>query len=173
MNENLLQKNLLRASQLMNDPSFNAAVEAKARGIGKHNGGGMRMAPPIPNVSEIEAQLGLISTPNTQAHTTPTRERIINSKLPEVIKEDYLKKTENTYNTQTLQPNTFVDYSLIKTIVKEAINQEIDNLKQTLINENTVRAFKLGDGKIQFLDRKGNLYEGELKLKKKAENIKK
>ena len=61
-----------------------------------------------------------------------------------------------------------IDYSLIKTIVNECISSQMENIKQTLLNESTVKAFTIKDGnKVQFLSKNGDLYEGELKLKKR------
>lgn len=66
-----------------------------------------------------------------------------------------------------------VDYSLIKMIVKECMKESLSELKGSLLTESASPMFKgmrISDGnKIQFLDSKGNLYEGVLKLKKKAQ----
>lgn len=217
MSQNLLAKSLARATQLMNNPSFNAAVEAKAGNFAAANkikgtmGGGS-----IPNASAIEAQLGLVASAPVQQQynqgiTAPsiTNESILNSKLAPSLKESFMQIppqsaiagsgqgsgsqieqiingiapqaqqqsvhqiTEQRMQPVNVQSNGAIDYSIIKMLIDESISRNLESIKQSLINENTVRAFKLGDGKIQFLDRKGNLYEGELKLKKKAENMKK
>lgn len=63
-----------------------------------------------------------------------------------------------------------IDYSYLKNIVNECIRENLDIIKQSL-NENTIRGMRMGTGnKIQFLDNKGNLYEGVLTLKKRAES---
>lgn len=67
-----------------------------------------------------------------------------------------------------------VDYSLIKTIIDESVKRNLEEIKKTMLNESviapTFRGMKIADGnKIQFLDSKGNLYEGVLKLKKKRQ----
>lgn len=67
-----------------------------------------------------------------------------------------------------------IDYSLIKSIIDESVRRNIDEIKNSLLNESVsmpaFRGMKIGDGnRIQFLDSKGNLYEGVLKLKRKAE----
>ncbi len=58
-----------------------------------------------------------------------------------------------------------IDYNALKFIINECIQ----NALKEKLNEGVVRGMKIGDGNvIQFLDSKGNLYEGQLKLKKKA-----
>ena len=93
----------------------------------------------------------------------------------------------NNYGDNFLQPQTFtnpqqytnyqpipsignnVDYAIIKAIVNECISANLAQIKQEIINESsTLKGFKFGNGnKVQFLDSKGNLYEGVLSLKKK------
>ena len=56
-----------------------------------------------------------------------------------------------------------VNYELIKYIVKECIKEQMATL-----NEGLVKGMRVGNGGvIQFIDTKGNLYEGKLVLKKK------
>lgn len=58
-----------------------------------------------------------------------------------------------------------IDYNALKFIINECIQ----NALKEKLNEGVVRGMKIGDGNvIQFLDSRGNLYEGQLKLKKKA-----
>lgn len=69
---------------------------------------------------------------------------------------------EKQYTSST---NSGIDYSLIKTIVE-------DCLRKAPLNESTETTFRgmrfIDGNKFQFIDNKGNLYEGVLKLKKKA-----
>ena len=67
-----------------------------------------------------------------------------------------------------------VDYSIIKAIFNDCLNEKLDSLKKAILNESVgndgymLRGIKIGDGnKIQMLDTKGNLYEAVLKLKKR------
>lgn len=63
-----------------------------------------------------------------------------------------------------------IDSNYIKFLVKEAVKECMDEMKTELLNETTVRGFKVGNGnKLMLIDNKGNLYEGEMKLKKKAQ----
>lgn len=57
-----------------------------------------------------------------------------------------------------------VDYGVIKAIVNECLREHSKNI----LNE-SISAFHIGNGNvIQFMDKKGNIFEGTLKLKKKA-----
>lgn len=182
MSPNLLEKALQRSAQLMNDPEFNRLVERKA---GTHvakekNGGGNDLA-------ALEAQCFAYASGNNtpsaqvQAYQSPiftnnnvnsnlSAEKIQESNLPQNIKEEYLARLNN--NTQTVsmpQNNGGIDYTIIKALIDESISRNLENIKSSIITENSLRAFKIGSGnKIQLLDQKGNLYEAELKLKKKA-----
>ena len=66
-------------------------------------------------------------------------------------------------------PQVGIDYEYLKYIINEAVK---NNMKQ-MLNESTAPTLTglrmAGGNKIQFFDSKGNLYEGELKLKKKAQ----
>lgn len=68
-----------------------------------------------------------------------------------------------------VMPQATIDYNYIKYIIAEAVKE---NMKQ-MLNESatpTLTGLRMAGGnKIQFFDSKGNLYEGELKLKKKAQ----
>lgn len=94
------------------------------------------------------------------------------SSLEEMAKQLKLsEQVSRQYQPQQVsipQGNGVIDYALIKTIVNEAINEKLGNM----LNESAGSAFrgmKFIDGnKIQFLDSKGNLYEGVMKLKKRA-----
>lgn len=69
--------------------------------------------------------------------------------------------------TYTQAPSGGIDYSLIKMIVNEAVKEAMGNAQQ--LNESAVANIKMkSGGVIQLVDKKGNLYEGVLKLKQKA-----
>jgi len=62
-----------------------------------------------------------------------------------------------------------VDYGLIKRLVAEALQESRGLLTEGAAGPN-IRGMRITDGSvIQFIDMKGNLYEGTLKLKKKAQ----
>lgn len=74
------------------------------------------------------------------------------------LNENILRKTENTNG---------IDYSIIKSIVSECIDSKLKMLNESA--SGAMRGFRITDGnKIQFIDQRGNLYEGVLKLKRKA-----
>ena len=113
---------------------------------------------------------------------------LINSKLPKKILESFAKTppitTETPYpsvldgiklqevqqspQNYNQQQSSCIDYSALKFIINECIK---DNFKT--LNENTststLKGLKISNGGIiQFVDTKGNLYEGKLVLKRKA-----
>ena len=64
--------------------------------------------------------------------------------------------------------NGGIDYSLIRMIVEESISKKINELSMLNESASMLKGLKFAEGnKIQFVDSKGNLYEGELKLKKR------
>lgn len=70
------------------------------------------------------------------------------------------------YTPQT-SSNSNVDYTIIKAIVEECIKRNLDEIKQTILQESSLKRVRLGEGnKIQLVDNKGNLYESTLEFKK-------
>lgn len=67
---------------------------------------------------------------------------------------------ENTQPSQQMQSSQ-IDYSLIKMIVKECVNEAIEKYMKDVDNINLIR---LGDN-IKFLTKDGSLYEGKLNYK--------
>ena len=64
--------------------------------------------------------------------------------------------------------NTGIDYNYIKYLINEAIKENLGKLNESA-GGNNFRGMRLAPGNVfQFIDSKGNLYEGQLKLKKKA-----
>ena len=71
---------------------------------------------------------------------------------------------------QVPQQTGNIDYNMIKYLVSEAVKESLGEIKQSMLNESTLRGINMpGGNKIQFLDSKGNLYEGQLVLKKKKQ----
>jgi hypothetical protein len=63
-----------------------------------------------------------------------------------------------------------IDSNYLKFLVKEAVKECMDDLKKELLSETTIKGFKMGaNNKLMFIDGKNNLWEGEMKLKKKAQ----
>lgn len=93
-----------------------------------------------------------------------------------VVEDVPAQSSAQFVNSSQVAPsiNPQIDYSLIKTIIDESVKRNLEEMKKTMLNESvttpTFRGMKIADGnKIQFLDSKGNLYEGVLKLKKKRQ----
>ena len=55
-----------------------------------------------------------------------------------------------------------VDYSIIKAIVNECLNEYFNRNQQ--LNEGTVKTIGIKNGKISLVDTKGNVYQADLKL---------
>lgn len=95
---------------------------------------------------------------------------------PYLLNETFVNQQQNTQQPiiqerVIQQPtNTQVDYNYIKYLVEEAVKNV---LSQNMINESKnsdLLGMKMCEGnKIQFMDSKGNIYEGVLKLKKKRQ----
>lgn len=66
--------------------------------------------------------------------------------------------------------NTQIDYNYIKYLVEEAVKNVLSQNMLTESKNNNVLGMKMCAGNtIQFMDNKGNIYEGVLKLKKKRQ----
>ena len=147
--------------------------------------------------SDFEAQAGFgtansrpqINAPQIQIPKSQPRQ----SKVPAEIQESFAKMpalsgnnglmvppssyyqqpqqviTEQQYQIPQAVQAQGIDYSVIKAIVNECIKE---NMK-AMLNESvggSLTALKMAGGnKIQFLDSKGNMYEGVLTLKRKAQ----
>ena len=60
-----------------------------------------------------------------------------------------------------------IDYNYIKHIVNECIKENLQEIKNELLKENTLKTIRLGgENKIQLIDNKNNLYESKLEFKK-------
>ena len=184
MNETQMNNILNRASQLMNDERFNAIVEStKATSDGSGNiisvdkGGYTRPSDDSVFYNDIKelssnGKTGLpqeilesfrkMPSLSGDANIQQIGLNDLNINIPKQQPQQVIK--ENIYTPN----NTNIDYSIIKAIVNECISSQMENIKQSLLNESTVKAFTIKDGnKVQFLSKNGDLYEGELKLKKR------
>lgn len=184
MNETQMNNILSRASQLMNDERFNSIVEStKATSDGSGNiisvdkGGYTRPSDDSAFYNDIKdlssnGRTGLPQEILESFRKMPSlsgevnmQQRTLNDlniAIPKQQPQQVIR--ENIYAPN----NTNIDYSIIKAIVNECISSQMENIKQSLLNESTVKAFTIKDGnKVQFLSKNGDLYEGELKLKKR------
>lgn len=77
-----------------------------------------------------------------------------------------IPKTITEQSQQTTVPSMGIDYKYIKYLIDESIKE---HLSSTLNESVGIKGLRISNGNIiQFLDSKGNLYEGKLTLKKKA-----
>ena len=85
------------------------------------------------------------------------------------IQQQFVQQPQTVYQPQYIpQQVSGIDYGMIKALVSEAIRENLNEIKQSLLSEGSLRGINMpGGNKIQFLDSKGNLYEGQLNLKKK------
>jgi hypothetical protein len=167
-----IENAIANAQRLMLSEEFNQKVEsyAKRGGSGKKATSG--------DLAQFEAMaFGAPSTqPSRQIEMQPIREQRTNSKVPKEILESYEKmpspyaeKNIGTYLNQAgMAPQSAaINYDTIKYIVNEVFKENFEKVLNE--SQNSIRGFKLGTGNvIQVVDKQGNLWEGALKLKKKA-----
>lgn len=93
---------------------------------------------------------------------------------PQVINEQSVVKQTTTVPQQmpaysSPAPSPQIDYQYIKHLIDESIKEHMKCQINESANLNNFKAMRLGEGNvIQFIDSRGNLYEGVLKLKKKS-----
>ena len=157
------------ASQMINNPQFNALVESKA-GNAKKSGGVST------DIAAMEKQAFGYSASDCSSkrilnETTATS----NNGIPTAIQESFNKMPtpfpQQTYSMAqpAVQPTSQqIDYNYIKYLISEAIKENVRILNESK-SGNLAGVRIAGGNKIQLMDTKGNLYEGVLTLKKKAE----
>lgn len=65
------------------------------------------------------------------------------------------------------QPMLTIDYNYIRSIVNECIQANLQQIKEEILKESTLKVVRLGgENKIQLIDNKNNLYESKLEFKK-------
>lgn len=65
------------------------------------------------------------------------------------------------------QPMMNVDYNYIRSIVNECIQNSLQQIKEEILKESTLKTVRLGgENKIQLIDNKNNLYESKLEFKR-------
>ena len=169
MDNEKLEKLLSHAQSLIMNEEFNSKVEAMAR-----NGNGTISQ--VPNRQVINEAPKPVSKPITKA--TNSQDMIPSPAIDKPLSVNVAPpQTSGNYQLneryqQQPMPNVGIDYSLIKTIIDESVRNTIKEYMGNTLNENTeprLMGMRIGNGnKIQMIDTKGNLYEGVLKLKKKA-----
>lgn len=78
------------------------------------------------------------------------------------------KPAAQPYQPNQYQP-TFVDYNYIKHLIDESIKEHLTGMLNENVNLSTMKGMRIENGGvIQFVDSKGNIFEGKLTLKKRA-----
>ena len=184
---------LSKAQSLMLDENFNRLVEQKGNAFAGRRSNGADA-----DIASMESTIfGGAAQTDTQTQPVQVLSEQTGSvkgvdALPEYMRESFIKTPPLTGDnsrldslTKDLQQNVqqvqqrqvlketviptsnVIYYSLIKAIIDESVSRHMKT-----INESTAPAMKgmrfINGNTFQFIDAKGNLYEGVLKLKKKA-----
>lgn len=97
----------------------------------------------------------------------PSVEMITEQQRPQ---QGYVPQAQVVQAPAYIPQSGAIDYSIIKMLINEAIKENLDTLKKSLISENTLHAVRMpGGNKIQFLDKAGNVYEGNLVCTKRKQ----
>ncbi len=196
MDKELFNNAFSRAVTLMNDKRFNAIVESKSRNTQKSNSGsndlshleaqafGYSQTPSV--IDEQYVQQQVVPNGRSAASVLPQAIRESFNNLPpqqvnvplspldnvQVIKESQLKRQIIEETPQLYVQNSGINYEIIKALIDESISRHLNEIKRSLITEtnSNLKGLRLVEGnKIMLVDKKGNIYEGKLELKKKKE----
>lgn len=197
MDKNIVANSIKNAKRLMSDPNFNAKVNGYVND-GAGSDGYMPSMSSRPQTVE-EAYDPMDYTQRSGAINTKLPKQILDSMLnnpinvtpssagfgsvldgmdtgelerstPAPVQRRKLNETVMPQQQVPMMQPAGFDSNYLKFLVKEAVKECMDDMKKELLNETTVRGFKVGNGnKLMLVDNKGNLYEGEMKLKKKAQ----
>lgn len=98
----------------------------------------------------------------------PTTEEMFRSRTKNNNYQPNYDHQPQIQQPQQQQMSSIIDYSLISSIIKTAIAEEMTKLRKTIISENKQNngasgdvIIKVGNG-IQFITNNGNIYEGKL-----------
>ena len=180
---------LSKAQSLMLDENFNRLVEQKGNAYAGRRSNGADA-----DIASMESTIfGGAAQTDTQTQPVQVLSEQTGSvkgvdALPEYMRESFIKTPPLTGDNSRLDSLTKdlqqvqqrqvlketviptsngIDYSLIKAIIDESVSRHMKT-----INESSAPAMKgmrfINGNTFQFIDAKGNLYEGVLKLKKKA-----
>lgn len=89
---------------------------------------------------------------------------------PYQLNETFVQTPSIQTQTSTQPSTAQIDYNYIKYMIEEAVKNALSQNKLNESVNNNILGMKMCEGnKIQFMDSKGNIYEGVLKLKKKRQ----
>ena len=184
---------LKRAQRLMNDEGFDRLVEGKAQGvdensyvseqelIDRHNqrrySGGDPLDYRGKSMNEINSNLppdilqAMIDNPIDMGSVPGVSGSILDNfqGLDELERATPAPRRSTRQRINESAPVSSapvgVDYNYIKYLIEDSMK----SLKEQILSESTLGAIKIGKGgKIALVDSKGNVYEANLKLLKKA-----
>ena len=196
MDKSIVAQGLMNAKRLMNDATFNAKVNgyvnngAGADGYMPQNGGGYPA-----DINESYDPMDY--TQRQQTINTKLPKNILDSMLNhpidvtmansgmgsvlEGIDTTQLERqtpvqrprrqlNESVPAQQPMMHPAGFDSNYLKFLVKEAVKECMEEMKTELLSESTLKGLKIGGGnKIMLIDQKGNLFEAQMTLKKKAQ----
>lgn len=178
---------LARAQKLILDEDFNNKVN-QAAAIYSKGGGSAANGGSLASFEAAAFGDAYSSTQNSSGiellQEAPTQRSPKKTKLPKDIQDSFTQMPPIGYEPAVTppsymfeqqsapqyqpkaQPSAGVDYEYLKYIIDNAIKNALNNSGE---EDAFIKGMRIKDGNvIQFLDTKGNLYEGVLKLKKKA-----
>lgn len=147
------------------------AISNGEKNISKEKADAMGL--PLSLLREIEKDYGeggiLSSVPNITTESSGSVLDTVNlNRTPQYKQEPVVEQRYNPTPQTTIPTGTpGIDYTIIKAIVEECIKRNMEEIKQSILSESTLKRVKLAEGnKIQLVDNKGNLYESTLEFKK-------
>ena len=194
MDRNIVGQALKNAKRLMNDPNFNA----KVNGFVNEGAGADGYIPSSPrrqpqtvdeaydpldytqmasagintklpkNILESMINNPINVTPPSVLDAVDTEE--LERSTPAPIQRRRLNEAAPVQQAMPMMQPAGIDSNYLKFLVKEAVKECMDEMKAEVLNESTLRGLKIGGGnKIMLIDQKGNLFEAQMTLKKKAQ----
>ena len=197
MDKNIVANSIKNAKRLMGDPNFNAKVNGYVND-GAGSDGYIPSMQSVPQ-SMREAYDPMDYTKRGGAINTKLPKNILESMInnpidvtpssagfgsvldgmdtgelerstPAPIQRRRLNEAAQPQQQMPMMQPAGFDSNYLKFLVKEAVKECMEDVKKEILNETTIRAFKMGpNNKLMFIDGKNNLWEGEMKLKKKKQ----
>lgn len=85
----------------------------------------------------------------------------------QTVNEQHAFTMSSTPQQTYVPPVASIDYNYIRMIVNECIQSNLQQIKEEILKESSLKAIRLGsENKIQLIDNKNNLYESKLEFKK-------
>jgi hypothetical protein len=105
-------------------------------------------------------------TPKAQPSMEQIRESYIAEPQYSAPSQPYYQPVQHPQYMAQPQIQT-IDYNYIRAIVNECVKANIQQIKDEILKESTLKTIRIGgENKIQLIDNKNNLYESRLEFKK-------